>query len=257
VRHERVLIVDDDVETTSSLSTALAKAGVEATCVGDAFAAIDELREQSYRAVVLDPIIRRGMNGYAVLDFVETEQPEMLAHLFLLTGMSEQTIRRTAPAVLERLYRKSSGYAPVVAAVVAECAKQNEAWNRSDKWILLLEDDNETAALTIVLLQEHGYSVEWVRNGREALSALPLRDFDLIMVDLVLPEMDGFMFLDDVRARLEGILDRVVVVTGMPDKYLQSLPVSEIAGIVRKPLDFKELERLLRKSEVRRTRRLS
>jgi CheY-like chemotaxis protein len=212
------------------------------------FTAIDRLREQSYGAVVLDPIIRRGLNGYAVLEFVETEQPEMLAHLFLLTGMSEQTIRRTAPTVVEQLYRKSSGYAPVVAAVVAECAKQNEAWKPSDKWILLLEDDYETAALTILLLQEHGYSVEWVKNGEEALEALPRRDFELIMVDLVLPEMDGFMFLDDVRARLEGIMKRIVVVTGMPDKYLQSLPVSELAGIVRKPLDFPELERLLRKA---------
>jgi hypothetical protein len=44
-----------------------------------------------------------------------------------------------------------------------------------------------------------------------------------------------------------------VVVTGMPDKYLQSLPVNEIAGIVRKPLDFEELERLLRKESLRAT----
>ena len=61
----------------------------------DGFSAIEKLRQQRYSAVILDPMIRDRLNGYAVLSFMELEQPQTLDRVFLLTGMSEQTIVRT------------------------------------------------------------------------------------------------------------------------------------------------------------------
>jgi DNA-binding NtrC family response regulator len=116
-----ILIIDDDAETGALLRAAFAEAGVATETVSDGFAAIDKLRERNYSAVVLDPIIRHGLNGYAVLNFIELEQPEMLERLFLLTGMSEQTIRRTAPSVLPRLFRKPFAATNAAAAVIAAC----------------------------------------------------------------------------------------------------------------------------------------
>ena len=74
---------------------------------------MEKLRERNYCAVILDPMIGERLNGYAVLNFLELEQPETVERLFLFTGMSEQTIRRTAPSVLPRLFRKSSAL-PVI-----------------------------------------------------------------------------------------------------------------------------------------------
>src|SRR6266508_4623395 len=117
----RVLIIDDDVETAAELRAVFAEAGVAAESIADAFAAMEKLRERDYRAVILDPMIRERLNGFAVLNFLELEQPETLGRLFLFTGMSEQTIRRTAPSVLPRLFRKSSALAKVAAAVIELC----------------------------------------------------------------------------------------------------------------------------------------
>jgi DNA-binding NtrC family response regulator len=116
-----VLIIDDDVETAAILASTFENAGLAAEAVDNAFAAMEKLRERSYRAVILDPTIREGFNGYAVLNFLELEQPEMLDRLFLWTGMSEQTIRRTAPAVMPRLFRKPLMLTEVTAAVIKAC----------------------------------------------------------------------------------------------------------------------------------------
>jgi len=243
VSRPHVLIIDGDGETAVALEEALAKAGVVATFANDAVSAIEQMRERRYCAVILDPMIRRGLNGYAVIDFLESEQPENLPRLFLLTGMSEQTIRRTAPALLARLYRKPSGVPGLVAAVIASVRR--ETLSAEQRRALLIEDDGPTAAATMALLHELSFDVEWVHDGRDALAAIARRDFDIILLDLVLPGIDGFGVLDRLHARHANLLSRVVITTGMPEKYLQLVPDHEVCGILRKPVDVTELQRLL------------
>ena len=245
MRDEQVLIIDDDPRSAAILHAAFAEGGVEAESVDDAFIAMEKLRSRRYCAVILDPMIRQRLNGYAVLNFLEIEQPQTLERLFLLTGMSEQTIRRTAPLILPRLFRKPTGYSKLTAAVCAVCAADlHRAVRRSRRSVLLVEDDRSTANATIALLDELGCSVEWAQNGEEAEHALAQRHFDAIMLDLVMPRLDGFALLDHFPS--EGVpLRKVIVITGMPDKYLQDLDASALGGILRKPIDLQRLEGLL------------
>ncbi|HKS24497.1 MAG TPA: response regulator [Thermoanaerobaculia bacterium] len=120
----RVLIVDEDGETTAALRALLGEAGVTVESADDTFAAMEKLRVGSYCAVILDPAIHRRLNGFAVLNFLELEQPETLDNVYLLTGMSEQTIRRTAPSVLPRLFRKPSALHAIAATVVGACLRR-------------------------------------------------------------------------------------------------------------------------------------
>ena len=243
MRDDRVLIIDDDVETAAALGAALADAGLAAESVVDTFAAMEKLRERSYGAVILDPTIHQHLNGYAVLNFLELEQPETLDRLFLLTGMSEQTIRRTAPAILPRLFRKPSALTNVAAAVIEACGPRTQRGARSS--VLLVEDDRATAQATAHLLEELGYSVHWARNGQEALETLGAREFDAIVLDLVMPHVDGFAVLEHFHSCDPALLRRVIVITGMPDKYIEPLHRHVLRGVVRKPLDVATLRSLL------------
>ncbi len=110
--------------------------------------------------------------------------------------------------------------------------------------MLLVEDDRATAHATAGVLDELGYSVEWAQDGKEALAILGKREFDAIMLDLVMPRVDGFVVLDHFRS--EGtLLRKTIVVTGMPEKYLPELDVSALGGVLRKPFEAPQLERLL------------
>src|ERR1019366_282321 len=66
--------------------------------------------------------------------------------------------------------------------------------------ILVVEDDEVEAGLLRRHLEGASYSVETAANGREALAALKSRPADLVTLDLLMPEMDGFSLLAELRS---------------------------------------------------------
>ncbi len=102
-----------------------------------------------------------------------------------------------------------------------------------------------TANATRCLLQELGYSVEWAQNGVDALEALATHDFSAIILDLIMPDMDGFHVIEHLHTEKPALLRKVIVTTGIPEKYARAVDPESVAGIIRKPVDAGTLERLL------------
>ena len=65
--------------------------------------------------------------------------------------------------------------------------------------ILLVEDDAQIAYIVKETLEEKGYEVTWATTGLEGLEDFKLVRFDLILIDLMLPEMDGFLLCKHIR----------------------------------------------------------
>lgn len=65
--------------------------------------------------------------------------------------------------------------------------------------LLLVEDDRQIAYIVKEMLEEKGYQVTWATTGREGLEDFKLARFDLILIDLMLPEMDGFSLCKHIR----------------------------------------------------------
>jgi CheY-like chemotaxis protein len=239
-----VLIIDDNLESTSELATRLMDGGLAVETAGESLTAIEKLRINRYPAIVLDPMIRHRLNGYAVLNYIELEQPETLSHVFLLTAMSRQTIIRTAPGLVPRFFRRPAEVPMAATAVIAYVERQS-ARERPQRSVLLVEDDSQTAKVTADALEQLGYSCEWLPGGCKVLETVTASRYDAIMLDLIMPDVDGFAVLESLRSRKPELLRRVVVTTGMPAKYLDAIDRSRICGVVQKPVDLGELRRLL------------
>lgn len=69
--------------------------------------------------------------------------------------------------------------------------------------ILILEDDSEIANVLANYFTELGYIVNWVSNGREGLIDAQREAYDLILLDLMMPEMDGFEYCKRIRLTSE------------------------------------------------------
>jgi DNA-binding response OmpR family regulator len=78
------------------------------------------------------------------------------------------------------------------------------------KSILIVEDERPIARALELKLKNSGFAAEPVNNGEEALLILGVKKFDLIILDLVMPKMDGFTLLAEIRKR--G-MDTPVIVT--------------------------------------------
>ncbi len=71
--------------------------------------------------------------------------------------------------------------------------------------LLLVEDDRELARQTTLWLSEAGHTCTWREKGGTALTALAQEAFDVVILDVGLPDMDGFMVVEQMRARGFGL----------------------------------------------------
>lgn len=77
--------------------------------------------------------------------------------------------------------------------------------------ILFVEDEPRVAEFVSAALHEFGYNVTWAKTGREGLTRLLTGDYDLGILDIMLPDMDGFTVLDE--ARRKGIATPVLMLS--------------------------------------------
>jgi DNA-binding response OmpR family regulator len=118
--------------------------------------------------------------------------------------------------------------------------------------ILIVEDDQRIRQSTSLALEDEGYEVEGAETAEEGLSAFAARGADLVIADLMLPEMDGFAFCRALRSRSDV---PIIVVTARTDTH------DVVAGLeagaddyVTKPFVVKELAARIR-AHLRRTAR--
>src|SRR3954465_14996875 len=167
VKQDRVLIVEDDRAAELILRIPVEREGFIVDFVEEGYAAIEKLRAHEYSAVILDLIIHRGLNGFGVLNFIELEQRPLLDRVFLMTGMSEQTVMNTAPLLLSRLFRKPFSYRKLVAAVVSAVRPYTRRVKESPKRLLVVDGDGMSAELGAVFGRRIGMAVDIAENGRE------------------------------------------------------------------------------------------
>jgi CheY-like chemotaxis protein len=101
---------------------------------------------------------------------------------------------------------------PVDDGATAEQPEESETV--TTRRILIVDDDDEIGALLEDTISGDGYSIERATSGREAVEKLAEGAFDLILTDLIMPDMGGRELFREVRIRYPHMLSRVIVVTG-------------------------------------------
>jgi len=111
--------------------------------------------------------------------------------------------------------------------------------------VLLIEDDPDLGAGIRASLREEGYTLDWLKDGESAVHALREEGFDLVVLDLGLPRLDGIQVLRQSRAN--GLTTPVLILTARDDTE------DRVAGLdagaddyLVKPFDIKELKARLR-----------
>ena len=113
--------------------------------------------------------------------------------------------------------------------------------------ILLVEDEDAVRAFGARALTQRGYRVLEAASGVEALAQLETESVDLIVSDVVMPEMDGPTFLGEARAR--GITARFIFVSGYAEEaFRKNLPEGEEFGFLPKPFSLKQLTETVKDS---------
>ena len=120
--------------------------------------------------------------------------------------------------------------------------------------ILIVDDYEASAAMLSLLLEDLGHEVGVAHDGPAALEAFDAAEYDLVLLDIGLPGMDGFEVAQRLRAHERGPDIMLVALTGYPEEFAGSR--REHAGFdhyLIKSSDFDALQRLLEQIEGDRT----
>lgn len=125
------------------------------------------------------------------------------------------------------------------------------------KNLLVVDDDPFFCRLAQVLLTNHGYRVVTETDARKTLHLLGNGDFDLVLVDLVMPEMGGLELIERIREHFNVLLILVVTAHGSASTTLQAMRRGA-TDFVTKPVDAPLLDLRIRGAyELERNRRLA
>jgi len=280
----RVLIIDDNSTNRKILDRALTNWKMKPTCVSSGKDGLDELMRaesacEPYSIVLLDAHMPE-MDGFEVAVRIKNNPALFESTVMMLSSGGEFSDAHKCHELGIAMYlTKPIKQSELFDAIVGLVSRNMNAGDMSEDasssivpeqgkrsmTILLAEDNEVNRKLAVSILEKHGHMVTTARNGLEALSVLENQHFDVILMDIQMPEMDGLEATAAIREQEKetGEHIRIVAMTahamkgdrelclesGMDDYISKPINASELLEIVEKR-DASERQALLQPSTV-------
>ena len=186
----KILVVEDDAHDQGVLVETLNRAGYAVETAATGAQALAKARQQTFDAITLD-LLLPDMNGLDVLRAIRSEVANRDVPIIVITVVAVHgavagfavhdflTKPFDPPALVGSLER--AGIGPVGAEV------------------LVVDDDSGARQLMAATLGQHGYTAHCVPSGKSGLERARVLPPGAVVLDLMMPEMDGFQFLEQFR----------------------------------------------------------
>jgi signal transduction histidine kinase/CheY-like chemotaxis protein/putative methionine-R-sulfoxide reductase with GAF domain len=186
-----VLVIDDEPAVRDLMQRFLGKEGFRVVTASGGEEGLRRARELRPDAITLD-VMMPGMDGWAVLSALKADPDVADIPVIMLTIVDDKNLGYALGAA-DYLTK------PIDRERLVTVLKQH----RRDRPVLVVDDDAEIRQLLRRMLEPEGYAVVEAENGRVALDRLRTSAPGAILLDLMMPEMDGFEFVAEFR-RHEG-----------------------------------------------------
>jgi CheY-like chemotaxis protein len=226
-------VIDDDPAARQLLSRMLQKEGFQVLEASGGEEGIELARVQRPDVITLD-VLMPGLDGWGVLAVLKSDTALATIPVVMVTITDDRQLGFSLGAVE---YLSKPIDRARLGAVVARYRREPAAGAGAD--VLVVEDDPSTRAMLRRTLEKEGWSVREAANGRAGLEQVSAESPALILLDLMMPEMDGFEFLDGLR-RHAATAPPVVVITAkeLTEQDRQRLNGGVRAVVQKRPQDF-------------------
>ena len=187
-----VLVCDDDADIRFVVKTTLEQQGYQVIAVGSGQEAIQQAIASCPDAIMLN-LMMPGMDGWETLAQLKQHQATQNIPVILLSGLLPDNREVPHPGVNDWIV-KPPDRQTLCQALEKAIAKQNGKMK-----VLVVEDDLDLAQILIAVFERYGIETFYARTGREAIQLSQRLIPDLLILDLGLPEGDGFAVVDWLR----------------------------------------------------------
>ncbi|NJR31818.1 MAG: response regulator [Chamaesiphon sp. CSU_1_12] len=111
--------------------------------------------------------------------------------------------------------------------------------NRSS--ILVVDDTYDNCFLLQSFLESEGYEVDTAESGVEAIAKIEMNLPTLVLLDVMMPEMNGYEVVENIRQNLHLHHLPILLVTGMDTSAIPAAEQNNVNGVIHKPVDFDQL----------------
>ncbi|MBF0130797.1 MAG: response regulator, partial [Alphaproteobacteria bacterium] len=255
----RLLIVDDDPGACAAITSLVGSKDVTVTSVGSGEDALDLLRRTSFDCVILD----LGLPGMSGFDFLERAAgdadvtlPPVVVHSGRdLTREESMRLREYTDSIVikgtqspERLLDEVTLFLHSIHSrlperqrrLLEQAREHDEAL--AGKTVLVVDDDMRNAFALSRALRPKGLEVRLAQDGRKALSILDEAGADIVLMDIMMPGMDGYETTRAIRSRHEFAALPVIAITAkaMPGDRQKCIEAGA-SDYLTKPVDMERL----------------
>ena len=200
----KVLVIDDDKTSQELMKKYLMKKGYEVVQSLNGAEGL-KMAEEIFPDVITLDVIMPNMDGWEVLSKLKSNEKTKNIPVIMLSMVDEQDLGYSLGAT-DYLTK------PVEWDALSDILIKLEI-EKGSKSILIVEDDEVTRDMLLKSLESNDYNVREAVNGKQALKKIEENKPGLILLDLMMPEMDGFEFSELLRQRKEWLDIPVVVIT--------------------------------------------
>ena len=223
VKPSTILVIDDDASMHDLLNRLLVREGFYVEVAQNGEIGLRKARDLKPDVIVLD-VLMPGMDGWGVLSRLKNS-PETADIPVVMLTMVDDRSKGYALGVTDYIYK------PVdrdrLMTTLKRCVRYGDT-----SPVLVVDDDASQRDLLKRTLEKEGWEIMRAHNGRAALEAVNARLPSVIILDLMMPEMDGFEFVNRLREDPRTRDVPVIVLTAMDlsqaDEKLLAMDVTEI-----------------------------
>jgi len=202
----RVLVVDDDDDFRVLIRSQLSNAGYEVLDARDSASAMHIARTMRPDVITVD-LLMPGLDGWDFIERLRSEDALARIPVVVVSGVPEANASARRPEGVA-VVTKGEGLDRLLREI------SQALGNRRGVTVLVAEDDADLRGVLTASLTRNGHRVLQARDGAEALAAIDREHVDLLVLDLLMPNIDGFEVLARLRSNEQNARLPVIVVSG-------------------------------------------
>jgi len=239
-----IMVVDDNEIDRQEMTRIIQKEGLSAIVAENGPDCMALIKRFLPDVLVLD-LMMPGMDGFEVLERLR-EEPETVSLPVVvvtakdLTAQDRKRLSGNVASVLEKSGTTSTRLLREIKRLLLEMENgetRAESGRPEIRDKILLVEDNEAGVIQVrTILQEEGYGVDVARNGQEALDYVQHTIPNGIILDLMMPEVDGFEVLEQIRGKETTAHIPVLILTAkdLTPEDLDKLSANNVQQLVQK-----------------------
>jgi CheY-like chemotaxis protein len=202
----RVLIVDDDDDFRTVMKKQLSSSGYTVLDARDAASAMQIVKTSRPDVITVD-LVMPGIDGWSFIDKLRQEPALAGIPIIVVSGLPDAKADARVPIDVSVIAKGEGPERLLREITLALAGKRGAA-------VLVAEDDADLRGVLTASMQRSGHRVIPARDGAEALAAIERDQVDLLVLDLVMPNIDGFEVLARLKEIRKDVTIPVIVVSG-------------------------------------------